>query len=73
MIFDNLSAPAGDDEDVADARRDDARDNVFEDRFALHAEHGLGQLVGEFPHARALAGGENDGFHGQNLTTDGHG
>ncbi len=63
MIFDNLSAPAGDDENVADARRDDTRDNVFENRFALHAEHGLGQLVGEFPHARALAGGQNDGFH----------
>jgi hypothetical protein len=37
------------------------------------AEHGLGQLIGEFPHARALAGGQNDSFHGQNLTTDEHG
>jgi hypothetical protein len=36
------------------------------------AEHGLGQLVGEFPHACALAGGQNDSFHGRNLTTDGH-
>jgi hypothetical protein len=27
------------------------------------AEHGLGQLVGEFPHTRALAGGQNDSFH----------
>jgi hypothetical protein len=29
----------------------------------LHAEHGLGQLAGEFSHARAFAGGEDDGFH----------
>jgi hypothetical protein len=29
----------------------------------LDAEHGFGQLVGELPHARAFAGGENDGFH----------
>jgi hypothetical protein len=63
MNFDNLSAPAGDDEDVADARRDDASDNVFEDWFALHAEHGLGKLVREFLHARAFAGGQNDCFH----------
>jgi hypothetical protein len=34
------------------------------------AEHGLGQLIGEFPHARALAGGQNDSFHARNLTTD---
>ena len=63
MIFNDLGAPAGDDEDVADARGGDAGDDVFEDRFALHAEHGLGQLIGELPHARAFAGGENDGFH----------
>jgi len=63
MIFDHVRAPAGDDENLADARRNDARDDVFEDRFALQAEHGLGQLAGEFPHARAFAGGEDDGFH----------
>jgi hypothetical protein len=27
------------------------------------AEHGLGQFIGEFPHACALAGGQNDSFH----------
>jgi len=63
MSFDHVRAPAGDDENLADARRDDACDDVFEDRSALHAEHGLGQRVGEFPHARAFAGGEDDGFH----------
>jgi len=63
MIFDDLGAPAGDDENLADARRQDAGDNVFEDGFALITKHGLGQLVGEFPHARALAGGQNDSFH----------
>ena len=47
--------------------------DMFEDGFALDAEHGLGQLVGELPHARALAGGQNDSFHGRNLTTDKHG
>ena len=72
MLFDDVGAPAGDDENVADARRQDSRDDVFQDGFALHAEHGLGQLVGEFPHAGALAGGENDGFHGKILTTDRH-
>ena len=66
MIFDDFSVPAGDDENVADARRSNAFDDVLEDRLALDAEHGLGQLVGEFPHARALAGGENDGFHFHN-------
>ena len=70
MVFNHLGAPAGDDENLADARRDDAGDDVFEDGLALHAEHGFGQLIGEFPHARALAGGQNDGFHGRNLTTD---
>jgi len=73
MIFNDLGAPAGDDKNFADARRQDAGDNVFEDGFALVAEHGLGQLIGEFPHARTLAGGQNDGFHRKNLTTDEHG
>ena len=72
MLFDDVRAPAGDDENVANARRQDSRDDMFQNGFALHAEHGLGQLVGEFPHAGALAGGENDGFHGKILTTDEH-
>ena len=63
MVFYHVRAPAGDDENLADARRDDARDDVFEDRPALHAEHWFGQLVGELPHARAFASGEDDGFH----------
>ncbi len=63
MIFDDLSAPAGDDENLADTRRQNSVNDVLEDGFALDAEHGLGQLVGEFPHARALAGGQNHGFH----------
>jgi len=63
MVFNDLGMPAGDDEYLADARRQDAGDNVFENGFALVAEHGLGQLVGEFPHTRALAGGQNDSFH----------
>ena len=30
---------------------------------SLDVEHGFGQLLGELLHARALAGGQNDGFH----------
>jgi hypothetical protein len=29
----------------------------------LDAQHRLGQLVGELPHARAFAGGQDDSFH----------
>jgi hypothetical protein len=46
-----------------DARRNNAGDDVFENGFTLDAEHRLGQLVGEFPHACALAGGQNYSFH----------
>ena len=73
VTFHDLGPPAGNDEEVAHARRQDSGDDVFEDGSALHVEHGLGQLVGEFPHAGAFAGGKNDGFHGKRLTTDGRG
>jgi hypothetical protein len=73
MIFNHRSPPAGNDEHVADPGHDEAGDDVFEDGPALDAEHGLGQLIGEFPHTGAFAGGKNDGFHRKILTTDEHG
>ena len=39
-------------------------DPVAENRFAVDAQHRLRKLVGEFLHARAFAGGEDDCFHG---------
>ena len=63
MILDRLGVPAGDDEQVADAGRDEAGDDVFEDGFALNAKHGFGQGMGELPHARAFARRQNDRFH----------
>lgn len=72
IIFNHVRAKTSDDENLFDPRRYDSGDDVFQNRFALHAEHRLGQLVGEFPHARAFAGGEDDGFHAKNLTTACH-
>jgi hypothetical protein len=36
---------------------------VFQNGFALHAEHRLGQRLGQLFHPRALAGGQDHGFH----------
>jgi len=63
MALDHVGAKAGDDENLAHAGAHNAGDDVFEHGLALHLEHGLGQLVGEFPHPRAFAGGQNDCFH----------
>src|SRR5262245_55541374 len=35
----------------------------------MNAQHGLGHLVGEFLHARAFAGRENDSFHALGFKT----
>src|SRR5713101_448980 len=63
MVFNHLGPVAGHDENVPDAGTGESGQDVFEDRFALDLEHRFGEGAGEFSHARALAGGENDGFH----------
>ena len=63
VVLDHLRLMPGDDEHLADASGEQAAEDVFEDGFAVDAQHRLGNLVGEFLHARAFAGGENDCFH----------
>jgi len=45
MFFDDLGAPAGDDENLADTRRDDAGDNVFEIGLPCTRSMGLGNSL----------------------------
>src|SRR5262252_2945010 len=63
MVLDHVSAKAGDDKDFPNASGDYPTEDVFEDRLAMHLEHGFRNFVGEFLHARAFAGGQNDSFH----------
>ena len=65
--FDRIGAPTGDDAKLANARGDHAFDDVLKDGLTLDREHRLGDFLGEFLHPGALAGGENDGFHGVRL------
>ena len=44
------------------ARGAQTLDDMLEDRFAAHRDHRLGQLVRQFAHARAAAGGEENRF-----------
>ncbi len=57
IVFDRLGLPAGHDEHVVNAGGNDPFENVLQDWFTLNFEHRLGNLLGEFPHARAFAGG----------------
>ena len=56
IVFDDFAAKAGDDEEMAQAGGNQAGENVFQDRFALDAEHGFGQFGGQPAHARSFAG-----------------
>src|SRR5207244_10005627 len=67
VILDHLRPPARDDEKLAQPGAGQAFDDVLQDRLTLNLEHGLGNLLGEVLHSRALARGEDDGFHGIGL------
>jgi len=63
MVLDHLGVPTGDDAQIADPILDQPFDDVFQEGPTLDPEHGLGEFLGEFPHAGAFAGGEDDSFH----------
>jgi hypothetical protein len=64
MIANYVSAPTGNDKEIPYSRFiTQSCDNVFENRLSFHEDHGLGQIRGEFAHARPLPRGKNYGFH----------
>jgi hypothetical protein len=63
MGLDRLRLVAGDDEHLVDTCAEQAGKDVFKNGPAMDRQHWLGQLVGEFLHAGAFAGGEDDSFH----------
>jgi len=46
---------------LLDARGGEAVEHVIDQRLAVHLDHRLGLAVGQRPHARAEAGGEDHG------------
>ena len=63
VTLDHFRAIAGDDKHVVDTRREDTFQDVLQNGLALHLEHRLGQLLGEFLHPGAFACGQKYCFH----------